>query len=218
MKETNSVLLSTAYFPPVSYLVYMLSSKKSFIEVHENYTKQSYRNRCKILSPNGVQSISVPVEKGSFHKVALKDLRVDYSRPWQQNHIRTLKTAYNSSAFYEFLKDDIEACIRKEHRYLLDLNMKILELIVDLLDLDIDYESSTKFELRPEKMLDLRSLIHPKENNPELDNLFPEYFQVFSPGKGFTPGLSILDLIFNMGPEAYSYLNACKLLLNENKL
>lgn len=206
----DSFIFSSAYFPPISYFAFMLRGKDSLIEVHENYIKQSYRNRCKILSTNGVQSLSVPVEKGSFHKVALQDLRIDYSRSWQQNHIRSLKTAYNSSAFYEYMKDDIEACILVGFKFLLDLNMHILDMINKLLELELAYSLTNTYNTFPKGYTDLRSIIHPKIGNAGKENSFPEYFQVFSPDLGFTPYLSILDLMFNMGPETYVYLKNCE--------
>jgi len=206
MEPRRSILLSTAYFPPIHYISELIKADNSFIEIHDNYIKQSYRNRCNILSPNGLQSLSVPVERGSFHTVPMKDLRIDYSRPWQRNHLRSLKTAYNSSAFYEYLKDDIEKCIKSENIFLLDLNMQILETISRILDLELKFQITDSYEAIPVGLLDLRAVIHPKTDNSEYYNSSLEYFQVFSPEQGFTPGLSILDLMFNMGREAYRFL------------
>ncbi|MDX2414063.1 MAG: WbqC family protein [Bacteroidales bacterium] len=206
MQENNTILLSSAYFPPIRYFSELVRAESSYIEIHDNYIKQSYRNRCNILSPNGIQSLSVPVERGSFHKVAMKDLRIDYSRPWQRDHLRSLKTAYNSSAFYEYLKDDIELCIEKNHVFLLDMNMEILNIINNILELSLEIKTTVSYKAEATNMIDLRAAIHPKTDSRKLYAALPEYFQVFSPVLGFTPGLSILDLIFNMGPESFSYL------------
>lgn len=207
MPQQNSrILLSTAYFPPIQYFTLFVGGRKVIIEGHENYTKQTYRNRCKIYSPNGIQVLSVPVERGSFHKVNISDLRIDYSRSWQKDHLRALKTAYNSSAFYEFYIDEVSAIILKGYKYLLEMNMEALKIIMSVLELENHVSKSDKFEETMADVNDFRSTIHPKKEDVEFNAGLPEYFQVFAPETGFNPNLSILDLIFNMGPESYSYL------------
>ncbi len=103
MKTGADLILSTAYFPPVQYFTRILRSGRVKIEVNETYHKQTYRNRCIIYSANGPLSLTVPVEKGSFHKTPVKELRIDNNRKWQQSHLRALNNAYNSAAFFEFL-------------------------------------------------------------------------------------------------------------------
>lgn len=206
MHADKTSVFSTAYFPPIQYFAYMVNSGKIIIETHENYLKQSYRNRCRVLTPNGIQTLSVPVERGSFHKVALKDLKIDYSKPWQRDHIRALKTAYNSSAFYEFMKYEVEKCIKHKHTFLLDLNMSIIHMLNNLLDLELIYSLSDKFIRESPEILDLRDSIHPKKENEEFTRLQTPYFQVFGTPENFAPDLSILDLMFNIGPESSIYL------------
>lgn len=208
--ESNAILFSTAYFPPIQYFANITEADNIFIEVQENYIKQTYRNRCKIYSPNGLQILTVPVERGSFHKVKISSLRIDYSKPWQENHLRAFKTAYNSSAFYEFYIDEIREIIMRNHSYLLDLNMEILDKFISLLELDKNIIPTEAYIGSPSAYRDLRTAIHPKKHNRKFTECFPEYFQVFSVDSGYIPDLSILDLVFNTGPEAYSYLSGYK--------
>lgn len=209
-KESAEILFSTAYFPPLQYFVYFIEAGDIIIERYENYIKQTYRNRCKIYSPNGIQVLSVPVERGSFHKVNISLLKIDYSRPWQENHLRALKTAYNSSAFYEFYIDEIRDIIMSKHKFLFDLNMEILQNMLSILGLDNNIITTGSYKSIWEGNMDHRNTIHPKKDKRDFNNNIPEYFQVFSVKSGFIPNLSILDLIFNMGPESYSYLLSCK--------
>lgn len=208
--DGSPILLSTAYFPPIQYFTLFMEGSDIIIEGHENYTKQTYRNRCKIYSPNGVQVLSVPVERGSFHKVNITDLRIDYSRPWQNNHLRALKTAYSSSAFYEFYIDELAEIISQKYDYLIDMNMDMLGNLLALLELDNKLDISLSYKDKGTVDNDYRDSFHPKKEDQEFIYDIPEYFQVFSIEKGFVPNLSILDLIFNMGPEAYSYLLSCR--------
>jgi hypothetical protein len=205
-QESTGILLSTAYFPPIQYFTCLSEADNILIEAHENYSKQTYRNRCKIYSPNGIQVLSVPVERGSFHKVEISSLRIDYSRPWQKNHLRALKTAYNSSAFYEFYIDEISEIIIRDHRYLIDLNMEILEKLLSILELEISIIKTESYIGSTHYYTDLRDTIHPKKDDIKFIEKLDKYFQVFSVDNGFIPNLSILDLIFNMGPESATYL------------
>jgi hypothetical protein len=208
MVYAGPVIVSTAYFPPVQYFSKIVPAQRTILELHENYSKQSYRNRCNILSSTGVQTLSVPVQRGSFHKVALRDLKIEYSKPWQQIHLRSLKTAYSSSAFYEYMKDDVESCILKGHTYLLDLNLSILEMLNTTLELGLNIEFSSEYLAYYPGALDLRDIIHPKREENDAVRNTQSYFQVFSKDNSFVPGLSILDLMFNMGLESLTYLKS----------
>ena len=139
----------------------------------------------------------------------MKDLRIDYSRPWQKNHLRSLKTAYNSSAFYDYMKDDIEECILRKYEFLLDLNLSIINVVSNILELDLNFKLSEEFIREYNGATDLRESIHPKKTNDGFMQSVPVYFQVFGDREDFIPDLSILDLMFNMGLETYSYLRSC---------
>ena len=200
---TGKILLSTAYLPPVEYIALIKNYEELFIEREENYLKQSYRNRCYILSAGGPQVLTVPVYTGSFHKTPVKDIRIDYSKRWQQIHSGALKSSYNSSPYFQFYFDTIERIIQSNYKFLLDLNTDLLEAILRMLKIERKISYTIDFEPIADKNGDSRYSISPKRIS--IYNA-KKYLQVFRPAKGFVPGLSIADLIFNMGPEALSYL------------
>ena len=203
------ILLSTAYFAPVNYYARVIHHEQVFIEQFEHFNKQTYRNRCVILGANGPVPLVVPVVKGREKKILLKNLKIAYDEDWQRNHWRTLFSAYNSSPFFEFYKDEIYPLFEKRWNYLLDLNLETHAVICDLLETDNSVELTTGFEHVPKNTINFRENISPK-NKANKDVAFqPEkYTQVFSERFGFTPNLSILDLLFNEGPNSYNVLKS----------
>jgi hypothetical protein len=199
----GKILVSTAYLPPIEYLTVISRSDEILVEREENYLKQTYRNRCYILSAHGPQLLSVPVYLGSIHKTLIKDIRIDYSKRWQQVHLRALTASYNSSPYFEFYFENIEKIISKNHEFIIDMNMELTEVLLKFLKLGNKISWTTVFEPEGNCESDFRYNISPKK-----EPLFPvkEYYQVFSNSGIFYPRLSILDLIFNMGPEAGKYL------------
>ncbi len=199
------MLFSTAYFPPILHYAWFLQAKKIQIEQFESFPKQSFRNRCQILSANGVQSLSLPVIRPDGAKTLTKDVLVSYDTKWQQLHWRALKTAYNSSPFLLYYQDDLEAFFSKKYHFLLDLNEAILDLINNLMEWNLQYERSQTFVFPNEtnELEDKRYRLSPKK---EISRELPSYIQVFSDQYPFIQNLSILDLIFNLGPEAEAYL------------
>lgn len=200
---TGKILVSTAYLPPVEYFSLISKADQILIEREENYLKQTYRNRCYILSAHGPQILSVPVYLGSLHKTAIKDIRIDYSKRWQQVHLRAMTASYNSAPYFEFYFEFLEKIISRKHDFLLDLNMQLMEMILEILKTKNRISYTTNFEPVGDMPNDFRYKIEPKMDSVILIN---EYIQVFSNGKGFVPRLSIIDLIFNMGPVAGEYL------------
>jgi len=201
----GSILLSTAYFPPVSCFALIKNADKILIEKEENYIKQTYRNRCRILTANGPEYLTVPVLSASFRKTPVKDVRIDYSKRWQQIHIRAFTSAYRSSAFFEFFFDPVEKLINSKETFLLDFNMKSLETVLKALKLAIPAYFTEAFQSVTGRADDFRYSISPKKETPGFFSP-REYFQVFSNKFGFVPDLSILDLIFNAGPDSAEYL------------
>lgn len=199
----GKILLSAAYLPPVDYFSLIAGADEIFVESCENFVKQSYRNRCYILTPSGRQILSVPVFEGSRHKIPIKEAKIDYSKRWQQVHLRALISCYKSSPFFDFYFDDIERIISSDHEYLFELNISLTEAILQMLRLRKTIQFTTSFEPLINEPYDYRSLI-----NPDKDPVKPskKYIQVFNLNDSFFPNLSILDLIFNMGPEACNYL------------
>lgn len=199
----GKIFLSTAYLPPIEYFARIIEADEVFIEREENYIKQSYRNRCYILSAGGPQLLTVPVYLGSFHKTHIRDIRIDYSKRWQQVHLGALTSSYNSSPYFLYYFEIIEKIIRSRHNFLLDLNMDLLTSFMKMLKMEIQVNYTTEFMPVEGKEGDFRFTINPKQDSTHNAK---EYFQVFNYIHGFIPGLSIVDLVFNMGPEAIGYL------------
>ena len=231
-------LLSTAYFPPISYFAAIaqemkglirkgddrksilpspLSSSVVFIEACENYQKQSYRNRCRFYGADGVQTLSFPiVHDNGTHKNLISEVRVDYSKPWVLQHKRAITSAYGTSAYFEYYQDELFAILDGQPEKLLDLNPSLLRFFLEKTGLKADIHLTDEFRLdgsatlHGEKIIceDLREVIHPKRQNNILSKLELEkpYFQVFSPKHGFKSDLSIMDLLFNEGPDSILFL------------
>ncbi len=199
----GKILVSTAYLPPIEYFSLISKADEVFIEREENYVKQSYRNRCYLLSAHGRQLLSVPVYLGSQHKTPVKDITIDYSKRWQQVHLRAIVASYSSSPYFEFYFESFEKILSRKNDFLLNLNMELTETILEILKLKTKISFSTSFEPPGETENDFRYKITPKK---ESQFSVKEYFQVFNNGTGFVQGLSIIDLIFNMGPQAIDYL------------
>lgn len=199
------MLLSTAYFPPILHYAWLLKNQKASVEQFETFPKQTFRNRCVILSANGLQSLTVPVIKPNGAKTLTRDVKISYDEPWQQLHWRAIKTAYNSSPFLLYYQDELEVFFIKKPQFLLDLNEEVIHLINSLMEWEVNVKRTEIFAF-PKDLLpneDKRFLLKPKDT--ERLNL-PTYIQVFSDQYPFSENLSILDLIFNLGPEAESYL------------
>lgn len=203
----EAVLLSTAYFAPVHYYTRYFNHPKVYIERFEYFNKQTYRNRCVISGSNGLISLVVPVVKGRRPKIHIKDVQIAYDMNWQRNQWQTIVSAYNSSPYFEYYQDDLSPFFEKRFNYLLDFNTQIHSTICDLLEIENTVEFTTDFEKVPANTLNLREIISPKnKTKPDLAFKAAEYTQVFTEKFGFLPNLSILDLLFNEGP------NACTLL------
>lgn len=171
------------------------------IDRNENFVKQSYRNRCQILSANGVDSLTVPVI-GANKKKCVKDVEIDYSQKWLHQHQRAIQSAYGSAPFYEYYADELWEIYSRNHKYLFDLSSDLLTQCLAFLQLDIQPKfSSTYSDLKNRPENDLRSKITPKANLGVVDTYKQQtYQQVF--GNNFVDNLSVIDLIFCEGPQA----------------
>ena len=221
-----SKLLTTAYFPPVSYFAAMaqemtglisrrgdgssleLSPSVVYVEACENYQKQSYRNRCRFYAADGVQTLSCPIlHEGGTHKIPITELKLDYKKPWIQQHERAIISAYRTSAYFEYYQDELFEILERKYERLFDLNLALINFFIEKTGLKVDLRLTEDYCLEPE-MDDLREMIHPKRENTVLSDLGLEkpYFQVFSRKYGFQSDLSIMDLLFNEGPDSIMYL------------
>lgn len=209
MTQPTGILLSTAYFAPIRYFSKLIAYPEIYIEQHENFIKQTYRNRAVILGANGPVSLIVPVEKGRGQKkTEIKNLRIAHYEEWQRNHWRTIFSAYNSSPFFEYYADEIEPFFRKKHEFLFDFNQQITKTLLEILEIPSVLKLTDEFEKVPESCLNFRETISPKVH-PDIEDshfLARSYTQVFSEKFGFVPDLSILDLLFSEGPSAHGIL------------
>ncbi len=201
----EQIYLSTAYFPTIQYFTKLLSPNNVAIEGHENFVKQSYRNRCNILSSNGKIALSIPILRGNSG-LPIQEVQIDYSENWQQQHARALQAAYSSSPFYEYYIDEFAFVFQEQISTLWELNERILVVCCELLDINPNITTTTHFEKHLPN--DFRKCIHPKKSYQKPDETFLPlpYTQVFADKFPFEPNLSILDLLFNIGTESEIYL------------
>lgn len=207
------MLLTTAYFPPVSWFAAAVSGCDSAacvltLEACENYQKQSYRNRCRILAASGVESLSVPVShEGGTFKLPIREIKVDYSLPWVVRSERAIASAYDSSPFFEYYKDGIFSILDSRPVTLWELNLRLIGYFFEKIGVKAEILFTDHFsaDLQAD---DHRWDIHPKKPDHVLHDLGIEkpYFQVFSRKYGFQSNLSIMDLLFNEGPDSIIYL------------
>ncbi|MGM0552032.1 MAG: WbqC family protein [Bacteroidota bacterium] len=201
----SKVLLTTAYWGPVQYYAKVVQHDEVWIEQDEHYNKQSYRTRCTIYGANGPLNLSVPVKKPSS-KAHIKEVTIDYDTAWRKMHWKSIESAYRSSAFFEFFEDELRPFYEAKYTYLLDFNGYLHEWVCQQLGIDATLHAHTDFAAT-QGFADFRQTLHPKVDW-HLDRQFSPaaYFQVFSEKEGFIPNLSILDLLFNEGPNSLQVL------------
>jgi len=202
MSQQNK-LIPLTYLGPIQLFAHLKEGDKVIVEQHCSYERKSYRNRCNIVGANGIMPLSVPVVNQKNNKITTKQALISYDTDWQKQHWRSIVSAYNSSPFFEFYADDFEPFYTKEYDSLVEFNMGLLNVILKALELDLTVTLSEHYTSTIENNVDLRQLIHPKRLYTDDQHFINvEYWQVFAQKHGFIANLSILDLIFNMGPEA----------------
>lgn len=197
-------ILSSAYFGPVQWYQKLNRYDECLIERCDNFIKQTYRNRCIIATTNGVQALTVPIEKYDGLKCQMRDIRISDHGNWCHLHWNALMSAYGESPFFEFYADDIRPFFERRWDYLFDFNMEITQKMCELLDV-IPHILPTD-EYCNDEIDDFRDAIRPKHPLPDADFQLRRYYQVYEQKYGFLPNLSILDLLFNEGNEAIMYL------------
>lgn len=200
----NEVLVSTAYLPPISFFASILEAKTITVEQQENYVKQTYRNRCHILSANGLLSLCIPVNKVNGNHTFTKDIRISNLSNWQINHWRAIESAYNNSPFFLYYRDELEKIFTQTYELLIDYNTDLLKFILKKLHISTEINFTDDFIPVNNSENDLRYRFHAKLNQHQ--EKFPHYYQVFEEKYGFISNLSIIDLLFNEGPESKYYL------------
>lgn len=211
MTETlPTLLLSTAYAPPVSYFVKLYeyaTSGRIALEGCEHYIKQSYRNRCCILGPNGVQSLTIPVELPQGTKTPIREVRISDHGAWRHLHAQALRTAYGASPFFEYYADELLPFYERRYTYLWDFNSDLLHTLLSLLQLDVAWCATEDFipphsTDAPTELCDLRYSLNPKSVEAIPGVQLRPYYQLHLARRGFVEDLSIFDLLFEMGPES----------------
>lgn len=185
------VLLSTAYLPNVFYLSQVLNNDEVFVEKHENFIKQTYRNRCEILTSNGKLTLSIPLVKQA-DKELISDKKISYVEKWQQQHWRAITSSYKNSPYFEFFEDEFRPFYENKFEYLFDYNLQLLETVLEILRVKKTLLYTAEFEKEPLNKIDLRN------EYSESKSIKP-YYQVFADKHGFTHNLSCIDILFNEG-------------------
>ena len=211
----TTALLQTTYFGPVQWYQKLKRYDHCVIEQYDSYQKQTYRNRCVIATANGLQALTVPVDHSplTIDHVQCKDLRISDHNQWRRVHWNALQSAYSESPFFEYYADDIRPFFEQKYEFLIDFNEAIRQKMCELLDIEtsVSYSSGfmvqgSGFKVHGSGFRDFREVIHAKHPQDDPEFQPRSYWQVFQHRYGFQPNLSILDLLFCMGPEAVFYL------------
>ena len=200
----SSAIFPLFYLPPVSYFTALKENDSIFsIEKHEHFVKQTYRNRTSIASPDGVLDLMVPVVKGSKFKTPIKDVKISYDSKWQRLHWLSMQTCYRSSAYFEFYEDGLAPFYHQKFDFLFDFNLELFTWILKQLKQNQPLVFTAEYQDEIPKQLDFRANFN--KNAIHLAST-KNYFQVFSDRNEFLPNLSIVDLLFNQGPQTKLYL------------
>jgi hypothetical protein len=204
VEQMEKCLIEPHYLGSLEYFIKITSHSEIILETHEHFKKQTFKNRCEFLSSHGKSVLSIPVIYDN--RTPIKDVRIDHSQGWQREHLGTFCSAYGKSPFFEFFKDQFELIWKKQHDFLLDLNLEMMTLCLTLLQSNLSISISSEYQQVPDStILDQRELILPKRNYTGRSIYMPyEYAQVF--GNNFVPNLSIVDLLMNEGPNAMMIL------------
>jgi len=201
----TSAIFPLFYLPPVSYFSALNAQNYQFLlEKEEHFPKQTFRNRTRIYSPNGPLDLFLPVIKGSKYHTKMKDVKISYDFKWQRLHWLSLESCYRNSPYFEYYEDDLAPFFQKKYDFLFDYNLETLEWIFKQLKKSPVLEFTTEYEKDIPAELDYRNKIQFK--NAELIAPQKIYTQVFGEKHGFLPNMSIVDLLFNQGPQAKHYL------------
>lgn len=200
----TTIYLSTAYLAPIEYYTKLLSHDCILVEQYDHYIKQTYRNRCTIAAPDGPLALTVPVIKPAAPKCIMRDIRISDHGNWRHLHWNAIESAYNHTPFFEYYKDDFRPFYEHKYEFLMDYNEALCQLICSLIDIQPNLTRTVSYHTDfQENELDFRDMIHPKKDYTDDKTFTPEpYYQVFQEKSGFMPNLSIIDLLFNMGPES----------------
>lgn len=190
-----------AYLPPIDYLAHFWAAPNPVIDIYEHWPKRTIRNRAEIASPKGRYLLSVPVSKDKHHTPA-KDVRISYKENWQVNHWRAIKSFYSNSPYFLYYEQEISYFFEYQYNSITTLDLELMNTLLELMNIDKQITTSSAYLEKKEISHDLRDYFNHKKDKI----LVPDYIQVFEDRQPFLHNLSILDLLFNLGPEARTYL------------
>ncbi|TBN04707.1 hypothetical protein EYD45_05445 [Hyunsoonleella flava] len=199
------ILIHPTYFPNIAHFSAIAQSEQTTFELADSFVKQTYRNRCYIYGANGKLSLTIPVIYSQKNRQLYKDVKIFNAEKWQLQHWKSLESAYRTSPFFEFYEDELRPLFFEAETHLMNFNLKCFQTICDCLQLEIETTRTKSFEKTLIDQTDFRFLVDAKN---ELDFGFENYTQVFHNKHGFIPNLSILDLLFNEGPNTLNYLES----------
>ncbi|MFL2607076.1 MAG: hypothetical protein CND26_05070 [Bacteroidetes bacterium MED-G13] len=199
-----SLVIHPTYFPNILFFSKILNHNRIFFEINDNYIKQSLRNRTLIYHANGVLKLSVPVKYSSKKKRKFKDIEICNDTNWQKKHFKSIKFAYQSSPYFEFYENSFEKLFKKKEKFLIDINLKSIALLFELIDRKLEYTFTEKYYEIYNGYTNSREISNFNFSDKSLS--FKKYTQVFETKFGFKENLSMLDLLFNYGPNYYNFL------------
>lgn len=199
-----TILLHPAYIPNIETFA-VIAQNDICWEVCDNFQKQTYRNRAYVCTDNGKHMLNIPIQHVGKEqgRQKYKDVKVENDYNWQRQHWRTLQTAYRTSPFFEYYEDEIAPLYTQEYNFLLDYNLKTIKIICDCLQIGMPLQKTQAFESKTEKFKDGRILINAKRKAGIQQS---EYVQLFNDRNPFIDNTSVLDLLFNEGTNALTYL------------
>jgi hypothetical protein len=200
--NTSSIILPTSYFPNIEFFKLVFENSKILIDINERYEKQTYRNRATVLSANGVLNLSVPVIRPNGKSTLVKEVEISYVENWQKNHLKAIESAYRNTPYFEFYWDAIVIILKKEQKYLWELNQEIILHLADKFGLTATTKTTAEF-------IDFQESDYRKRLHPKIDSGFKtkSYIQTFEERYGFVNNPTALDLLFNEGPNSISIIS-----------
>ena len=213
-KTPIKVLLPVAYLPAAEYFAYLAAADEVVIELHETYPRQSWRNRCSIMTANGALDLIVPVKKPEGKHSKTADVLISNHENWQKKHWRSIVSAYNKAPYFFYYSDLLAPFFENQQpEKLWEYNHVVMHAIMDELNIDAKTAYTEFYNRTSDDALDLRGVLTPKTHRrPAHTHIeWPDYQQVFSDRHGFKANLSIADLLFNLGPDTEQYLKSIRL-------